>query len=114
LTTRKEHDERYGCYRIGVDPKIVNPWMKMQRIARIHPTAARSYEKIGREWGANPYDWWGTLRPVPNDVWIQMQILRDDKWDDLTLKDLLSMKEEMEDRVRISADRENRPEMFFQ
>jgi hypothetical protein len=64
LTARAEHREFWGCYRIGVDPKILKPWVRLQKVARIHPLMVRGLEVIGRKAGANPYDWWGTVSPV--------------------------------------------------
>jgi hypothetical protein len=83
LTTRTEHQEFWGCYRIGVDPKILKPWMRIQKVARIHPLLVRGLEYVGREAGANPDDWWGTVFPVYFYHWKKVQVLSGDQWEDL-------------------------------
>jgi hypothetical protein len=35
---------------------------------------ARGLEKIAREIGSNPFDWWGTMRPIPQDKWRSVEV----------------------------------------
>jgi len=71
-------------FRIGVlAGGIIKPWSRLQRIARLHPDMASELEKLGRSIGSNPFDWWGSIFPVPLKLWVSVQELKDGAWEEL-------------------------------
>lgn len=41
------------------------PWPALCKVARIQRRTANAMVSAGREMGANPAQWWGTLKPIP-------------------------------------------------
>jgi hypothetical protein len=35
---------------------------------------AQALEKTAREINSNPFDWWGTMRPIPQDKWRAVEV----------------------------------------
>lgn len=35
---------------------------------------AKSIEEIARELGSNPFDWWGTMHPIPIEQWRTIEV----------------------------------------
>jgi hypothetical protein len=72
-------------FRIGVlAGGIIKPWSRLQRIAHIHPDMVRELDQHGLEIGSNPFDWWGSIFPVPMKLWVSVQELKDGAWEELT------------------------------
>jgi hypothetical protein len=71
-----EDYEAYGMrvYRVGVSRDLLHPWMRLKRLCGMPPVMARALEKIAREIGSNPFDWWGTMRPIPQDKWRSVEV----------------------------------------
>jgi hypothetical protein len=71
-----EDYEAYGkrVYRVGVSRDLLHPWMRLKRLCGMPPQMARGLEKIAREIGSSPFDWWGTMRPIPQDKWRSVEI----------------------------------------
>jgi hypothetical protein len=71
-----EDYEAYGMrvYRVGVSRGLLHPWMRLKRLCGMPPRMARGLEKIAREIGSNPFDWWGTMRPIPQDKWRSVEV----------------------------------------
>ncbi len=65
---RKEMYEM-GCtpVRIEINPKMVDliPWRQFKKESGITPFFANGYEKVDREWGANPKEWFASYKPIP-------------------------------------------------
>jgi hypothetical protein len=71
-----EDYEAYGkrVYRVGVSRDLLHPWMRLKRLCGMPPAMARALEKTARERGGNPFDWWGTMRPIPQDKWRSVEV----------------------------------------
>ncbi len=71
-----EDYEAYGkrVYRVGVSRDLLHPWMRLKRLCGMPPAMAKALEKIAREIGSNPFDWWGTMRPIPQDKWRSVEV----------------------------------------
>ena len=43
-------------------------------------------EMTARELGSNPFDWWGTMRPIPQDKWRSVEVYNTvtNAWEALT------------------------------
>lgn len=61
-------------YRIGVRRSLLYPWLRLMELVKMPPQMGRSLEKIAREIGSNPFDWWGTVKPVPNRKWQSVEV----------------------------------------
>ena len=59
----------WKVFRIGVERNLLHPWLKLKRLASMPPEMGRALERVARDLGSNPYDWWGTLKPVPDTKW---------------------------------------------
>jgi hypothetical protein len=92
-TTGETHDllklEDYAAqnirvFRIGVlGGGIIKPWSRLQRIAHVSPGMAGRLEEWCRSIGSNPFDWWGSIFPVPDTMWVSVQELKDGAWQEL-------------------------------
>ena len=53
--------------RIEANPNRVHliPWEELKRISGITRNEARRLERVAREWGANPHEWYATFNAVP-------------------------------------------------
>jgi hypothetical protein len=73
---RLEDYAEYGCdvYRIGVQRGILHPWMRLKELVRMPHGMGVALEQIAREIGSNPYDWWGTTKPVPDSQWQAVEV----------------------------------------
>jgi hypothetical protein len=73
---RLDDYELYGwrVYRVGVSRDLLHPWIRLKRLCGMPPAMARSLEQYARELGSNPYDWWGTMHPIPKDKWRSVEV----------------------------------------
>lgn len=78
--TFKEQLERFGCARIEVKPDNLIHWAKLKHVSRINPNNSAFLEKLGKERGANPAQWFGSMYPIGIDQWIKIELYRDEKW----------------------------------
>ena len=71
-----EDYETHGVrvYRIGVDRDILHPWVRLKRLCGMPHGMAKSLETIARKVGSNPFDWWGTMRPIPIEKWRSIEV----------------------------------------
>jgi len=80
--------ELYGwrVYRVGVSRDLLHPWIRLKRLCGMPPAMARSLEQYAREMGSNPYDWWGTMRPISQDKWRSVEVYNPvtKSWEPLT------------------------------
>lgn len=70
----------FRIFRIGVDRSRLHPYMKLKRLARMPKDMAQSLAASVRKLGSNPYDWWGTLLPVPKEHWETVEVLEGETW----------------------------------
>jgi hypothetical protein len=66
--------------RIGVDSKILHPYLRLLRTVCMPKGMAKALISTAREHGANPYEWYGTTKPVPLAQWRAVEMLIDNKW----------------------------------
>lgn len=84
LTCFHDYAERgITVYRIGVETSILKPWVRLKTIAQMPRDMAKSLEKHARDVDSNPYDWWGTLFPVPSEKWHAVEVLVGGEWQPL-------------------------------
>jgi hypothetical protein len=71
-----EDYEAYGkrVYRIGVSRDLLHPWMRLKRLCGMPSAMGKALEMTVRELGGNPFDWWGTMRPIPQDKWRSVEV----------------------------------------
>jgi hypothetical protein len=69
----------YGAYRIGIDrmPELVQWRDYVARFPQLKTLA-----KMGKQWGANPNDWFISANPVSRDLWQNVQKYVDNRWTD--------------------------------
>ena len=69
--------------RIGVSEKSAPvDWRAYQEVVGMPRHHARLLERAAREWGASPKDWFVSLRPVPQDEWLAVQVWDRGRWCD--------------------------------
>jgi len=73
---RLEDYEVYGMdvFRIGVSRSLLHPWIRLKDMSKMSAVMAAGLEKTAREIGSNPFDWWGTMRPIPKDKWKKVEV----------------------------------------
>jgi hypothetical protein len=71
-----EEYEAYGIrvFRIGVSRSLLHPWIRLKEMSKMSVGMAKHLEKTARDVGSNPYDWWGTLRPVLQEKWKTVEV----------------------------------------
>ena len=72
----------FRIFRFGVDRSRLHAYTKLKRLARLPNDMAQSLEALARKLGSNPYDWWGTLSPVPKEQWETVEVLEGETWKD--------------------------------
>jgi hypothetical protein len=72
LEDYEAHGKR--VYRVGVSRGLLHPWMRLKRLCGMPPAMGRALEQSARELGSNPFDWWGTMRPIPQDKWRAVEV----------------------------------------
>jgi hypothetical protein len=78
--TFQEQLELFGCARIQVKPHNLTPWPKLRHVARITSDNTTFLEKLGKERGANPTEWFGSMYPIGLDQWIKIEIYKNGEW----------------------------------
>src|SRR5271167_3903437 len=71
-----------GVFRIGVPRSILHPYIRLKEMVKLPSAMARGLAKVAYELGSNPFQWWGTTKPIPSDLWESVQMLRDGKWEE--------------------------------
>jgi hypothetical protein len=82
---RLEDYARYGMnvFRIGVDTRYLKPYTQMCRTVGMPQDAFKAlWRRSVGQLGSNPYQWWGTTKPIPSDLWESVQVFRDGKWEE--------------------------------
>lgn len=82
-----EDYEEYGIhvFRIGVPRSLLHPWVRLKTMSKMPAGMGRSLEAIARDIGSNPFDWFGTMRPVSSEKWAAIEIYNTETktWDSL-------------------------------
>lgn len=78
--TFQEQLELFGCARFEVMPNNLIPWSKLKHDARITSDNAAFLERLGRERGANPLEWYGSMYPIGIDQWIKIEVCKNGEW----------------------------------
>ena len=65
LTMEECRDYGGGLCRFGIDSKSLIRWPELGKKAKIAPTLARGLCETAKTQGANPLDWFGTIKKVP-------------------------------------------------
>src|ERR1700722_207149 len=75
-----------SVYRVGVSRDLLHPWTRLKRLSGMTHAMARALEDVAREIGSKPYDWWGTMRPIPKDKWCSVEVYNpaSKAWEPLT------------------------------
>ena len=67
--------------RIGVLPDAAPlNWTALRIQANIPAKMARQLLQVAEKWGANPWDWHGSLAPVPREQWQATEIWNGNEW----------------------------------
>ena len=85
-------------FRIGVSRSLLHPYIRLIEMVKMPKWMAANLEKIARERGSNPYDWWGTTKPIPCDKWEDIQVY------DAATKTWKSLLEEESEALPMAAD----------
>jgi len=54
-----------GLWRFGVPASTLLPWGRLRDAARIRPKVQQELISAASKCGADPYDWMGSIEPVP-------------------------------------------------
>lgn len=80
----RQETEKYGhgLYRIGVYPDRADlkPWLRLKSMARLSPRSVELLVSSAESVGANPYDWWGSVSPVPKRYWESIERFENGEW----------------------------------
>jgi hypothetical protein len=70
-----------NLFRIGVAKDTVPlNWTAIRRQSGMSSKTANAIVRVARDWGANPYDWYGSFEPVRKDMWITMELFYQGRW----------------------------------
>jgi hypothetical protein len=70
LSKLEDYAERgIGVFRIGVRRSLLRPWVRLKEMVKMPREMGRNLEQTARGVGSNPFDWWGTVKPVPDTQW---------------------------------------------
>ncbi len=71
--------------RIGVLPEAAPlGWTALRAQANIPSKMVRTLLRVAQQWGANPWDWYGSLTPVPAEQWQATEMWNGDEWTPFT------------------------------
>ncbi len=79
--TFEEQVKMLGCARIEVKNIGLNTWAKLIHKANMDKRAAKGFEETGKMKGANPNEWYGSLKPIRKEKWIKAEIYKNGKWE---------------------------------
>ena len=75
-----KHD--IAVFRIGVENKHLKPYTALCRSVSMPKGMFNSLWKIAVELGSNPYQWWGTTKPIPMSEWVSVEVFANGVWND--------------------------------
>ena len=80
----EEQVDFFGCARIQIKPTYkLYEWNKITKLANIQSYVVNQLEVLGRKMGGNPKEWYGSLKPIPIDAWVKIEIFQDGNWVEL-------------------------------
>jgi hypothetical protein len=68
----------FSVFRIGVPRSILHPWLRLKEMVKMPREMGRALENTARVLGSNPYQWWGTAKPITMDQWRAVEIWNPD------------------------------------
>jgi hypothetical protein len=73
---------KYGhdVYRIGVYTRHLKPYSQLIREVHMPKETATGLTKVAN--GGNPFQWWGSTKPVPQEKWVAIQKFVGGEWID--------------------------------
>ncbi len=79
---RLDDYQRYGfkVYRIAVPTYRLKPYTQLLREVHMPKEMAKSLDESARKLGSNPYQWWGTTKPIPEANWLSVEAYEDGRW----------------------------------
>lgn len=70
-----------GLWRFGLASSELLPWGRLKEAARIRRRMLEGLLSVARKAGADPYDWHGSLQPVPVErCTVQCRLTLDSEW----------------------------------
>jgi len=88
MSFEKQH-KTVGCVRIQIDPSVLTKWSVLKHTAGYHKRTkkvgydfAYELELEGLEVGANPSEWYGSLKPITEDFFLGIEIWNGSEWVD--------------------------------
>ncbi|HEV2399577.1 MAG TPA: hypothetical protein VGS27_21715 [Candidatus Sulfotelmatobacter sp.] len=74
----------YGCavFRIGVETNHLKPYLRLCRSVGMPKGTFDGLWKTAVEHGSNPYQWWGTTKPIPMSEWVSVEVYANGIWND--------------------------------
>lgn len=82
--TFQEQVELFGCARIQIKPTYkLHEWKKITKLANIQFNIVNQLEILGRKMGGKPKEWYGSLKPIPIDAWVSIEIFQNGNWVEL-------------------------------
>lgn len=79
--TFQEQVDFCGCARIQIKPTYkLHEWKKITKLANIQFNVVNQLEIKGRRMGGKPNEWYGSLKPIPIDEWVKIEIFQDGNW----------------------------------
>lgn len=82
--TFQEQIDFCGCARIQIKPTYkLHEWKKITKLANIQFNVANQLEILGRKMGGKPKEWYGSLKPIPMDEWVNIEIYQNGNWVEL-------------------------------
>lgn len=71
-----------GAYRIGVSTAFLKPYMRLCSMVRMPKKMDVALRATAAGHGSNPFQWWGSVLPVPASKWsaVQQYDFESKKW----------------------------------
>ena len=83
-----------GLIRIGVKPEVAPMnWYTMKDRVGMSSAAMKGIYDFAISVGARTSHWFGTFEDVPDDLWVSVQILKNDQWRDIEDSDLPNLED---------------------
>lgn len=79
--TFEQQVEMFGCARIEVKPSSrIRNWTHITKLANTQTSVVKQLEICGLKQGAKPSEWYGSLKPIPMEDWVKIEIFQDGNW----------------------------------
>jgi hypothetical protein len=70
----------FTVYRIAVPTYRLKPYTQLLREVHMPKEVAKPLAESARKLGSNPYQWWGTTKPIPEEHWLSVEVYEDGRW----------------------------------